>query len=80
MQKIIFIRREAYRPQSVLVREGRTMEETTSQFCRLTRYEPNGHRMNQIQDAYHRTFCALHATGRGGNTVKPMVKLLKVEG
>ena len=79
MQKVTFIRQEAFRPQQVKVREDRTMDETKKQLSRLIGYEPNGHRMNQIRDVYHRTFWALHATGRGGYTMDPMVKLLKVE-
>lgn len=80
VQRIIYVASEAYRAKRVLVRENRTMEETRTQFGRLMPLAmSDGHRMNMLQDAYQRTFYALHATGRGGYTVKPGIKSYTVE-
>ena len=84
MQRITYQHRSAFKPQSVRVRKSRTLAESRKQYDRivalaLAACDPTIH-MNKIQDTYARTYCALHATGRGADGMKPQVKLINVEG
>ena len=80
VQRIRYVADGAYREKAVLVRTSRTMDETRRQYGRLESWAmSDGHRMNRLQDIFHRTFYALHATGRGGYTVKPGIKCFVIE-
>lgn len=80
MEKIIFLRQDAYKTQCAVVKENRTWEQTRQQVTRLINNRPTGRQMNIISDVSHRTQWALEADGRMPPfIVKTGVKLIKKE-
>lgn len=80
MERITFLRENAWRPESVLIKKQRTWEQTRQQFSRLIKYEPDGHMMNRIMEIFHKTEYALEADERIPRyIIRAGVKLIKKE-
>lgn len=79
VQTITYQRQRSFGPETVKVRESRTMSQTKAQYLRIARsLLADGHAMNRLQEVYERTYRALHATRRSDGTLCSPLRLMKI--